>query len=84
VPDVSAPAELTLEQATETIRSRPCLGLSVLAAVIVYQLQQRLYKPLLQALGSHNGPVVWWSLAVLADRAPGFAALCPAVQRERL
>jgi len=80
VPEASAPAELTSEQATETIRSRPYLGLLVVAAVVgvivslaawcflelVYQLQQELYEHLPHALGYHNGPPLWWSLPVLA------------------
>ena len=68
MPDASAPAELRSEQAADTIRSRPYLGLLVVAAVIgvivallawclvelVCQLQHELYKHLPHALGYHN------------------------------
>lgn len=81
LPDVSASADPTLEQATDTIRTCPCVGLPAVAAVIGAQLQQQLDKHLPYALGYHNGPSVWWSLAVLADQAAALAAPRPAVHR---
>lgn len=81
LPDVSASADLTLEQATDTIRSCPGLGLPAVEAVIGAQLQQQVDKHLPYALGYHNGPSVWWSLPVLADAAAALAAPRPAVHR---
>ena len=78
--EAPAPAEPTAAQAAETMRSRPYVGLLVVAAVIgvivslaawcylesVYQLQQELFKHLPHALGYDQGPPLWWSLPVLA------------------
>ena len=75
-----APAEPTAAQAAETMRSRPFIGLLVVAAVIgvivslaawcylelVFQLQQELFVHLPHALGYEQGPPLWWSLPVLA------------------
>ena len=62
------------------MRSRPFVGLLVVAAVIgvivslaawcylesVFQVQQELFKHLPHALGYDQGPPLWWSLPVLA------------------
>src|SRR5436305_641946 len=62
------------------IRSRPYVGLLIVAAVIgvvvslvawcflelIYQLQRELLTHLPHALGYANGPPLWWSLPVLA------------------
>ena len=78
--EAPAPAEPTAAQAAETMRSRPFVGLLVVAAVIgvivslaawcylesVFQLQQELFKHLPHALGYEQGPPLWWSLPVLA------------------
>jgi len=93
MPDAPAPPELTEEQATQTIASRPFIGLLVVAAVIgvivslaawcflelVYQLQQELFTHLPHALGYNNGPPLWWSLPVL-----GVGALIVALAITRL
>ena len=78
--EAPGPTEPTAAQAAETMRSRPFVGLLVVAAVIgvivslaawcylesVYQLQQELFKHLPHALGYDQGPPLWWSLPVLA------------------
>jgi H+/Cl- antiporter ClcA len=75
-----APAPLTEEQASETIRGRPFLVLLVLVAVVgivvslaawcflelTHQLQQEVFTHLPHALGYGGGPPVWWPLPVLA------------------
>ena len=78
--EAPGPTEPTAAQAAETMRSRPFVGLLVVAAVIgvivslaawcylelVYQIQQELFTHLPHALGYDQGPPLWWSLPVLA------------------
>ena len=74
------PPEITDEQASETIRSRPFLVLLALVSVVgilvslaawcflelTHQIQQEVFTHLPHALGYANGPPVWWPLPVLA------------------
>ncbi|MFZ0091579.1 MAG: chloride channel protein [Solirubrobacteraceae bacterium] len=76
----TAPPELTAEQASATMRSRPFLVLLVLVAIVgigvslaawcflelVHQIQQEVFTHLPHAVGYPNGPPVWWPLPVLA------------------
>jgi H+/Cl- antiporter ClcA len=76
----AAPAELTAEQADQTIRSRRFVVLLVIVAVIgivvslaawcfleaIYQIQRELFTHLPHALGYTSGPPLWWYLPVLA------------------
>jgi H+/Cl- antiporter ClcA len=89
----SAPPALTEEQASETIRSRPYLGLLALVAVVgilvslaawcflelTHQLQQEVFTHLPHAVGYATGPPVWWPLPVLA-----IAGLVTALAIQRL
>ena len=77
--ETPVPAEPTAAQAAETMRSRPYVGLLVVASVIgvivslaawgylesVFQIQQELFTHLPHALGYEQGPPLWWSLPVL-------------------
>jgi H+/Cl- antiporter ClcA len=87
------PAELTADQAAETIRSKRFVVLLVIVAVVgiivslaawcfleaIHQIQQELYTHLPNALGYTSGPPLWWSLPVLA-----VAGLLVALAIERL
>jgi H+/Cl- antiporter ClcA len=91
--DPSAPPEITEEQASETIRSRPFLVLLVLVSVVgslvsraawcflelTHQIQQEVFVHLPHALGYSGGPPVWWPLPVLA-----IGGLATALAIERL
>jgi H+/Cl- antiporter ClcA len=74
------PPQLTPEQASATIRSRPYLVMLVLVAIVgilvslaawcflelVHQIQQEAFTHLPHAVGYPNGAPVWWPLPVLA------------------
>jgi len=76
-----APPEITAEQANALIRSRPYVGLLVLAAIVglvvslaswgflegTYQLQQLLFKHLPGSLGYHGELPLWYLLVVLGS-----------------
>ena len=78
--DPPVPLELSPEQVSATMRSKPYLALLLIAAVIgvlvslaawcflelVYQIQQEVFTHLPHALGYPHGPPVWWPLPVLA------------------
>jgi H+/Cl- antiporter ClcA len=92
-PPPSAPAAITEEQASETIRSRPYLVLLALVSVVgilvslaawcflelTHQIQQEVFTHLPHAFGYASGPPVWWPLPVLA-----IAGLITAVAIQRL
>ncbi len=81
--DAPVPLELSPEQASATMRSKPYLALLLIAAVVgvlvslaawcflelVYQIQQEVFTHLPHALGYPHGPPVWWPLPVLAIAA---------------
>jgi chloride channel protein, CIC family len=91
--DAPVPPELSPEQVSATMRSKPYLALLLIAAVVgvlvslaawcflelVYQIQQEVFTHLPHALGYSHGPPVWWPLPVLA-----IAALIVAVVIVRL
>jgi H+/Cl- antiporter ClcA len=87
------PAELTAQQAADTMRSKRFIVLLVIVSVVgivvslatwcflelIYQIQRELWTHLPHALGYHNGPPLWWSLPVL-----GVAGLLVALAITRL
>src|SRR5438067_13369778 len=78
-PDPQGAAELTAEQADQTMRSRPYVALLALVAVtgvivsfatwgfleLIHQITQELYTHLPHAVGYPHGPPVWWPLPIL-------------------
>jgi H+/Cl- antiporter ClcA len=93
VPKPAAPPELSSEDVSAAMRSKPFLGLLALVAVVgvvvslatwcflelVHQLQSELFTHLPHALGYEQGPPLWWSLPVLV-----IGALITALAIERL
>ena len=89
----SAPAEISADQAAETMRSRRYIALLVIVAVVgvivsfatwgylelLHQITQELWTHLPHALGYAHGPPVWWPLPVL-----GIAGVIVAVAITRL
>jgi H+/Cl- antiporter ClcA len=87
------PANITAEQAAETMTSRSFIVLLVIVAIVgvvvslaawcflegIYQLDRELYTHLPHALGYEQGPPLWWPLPVL-----GIAGLGVAVAIKRL
>ena len=77
--NAGAPQELTAEQASATMASRPFVVLLVLVSIVgvvvslaawcflelVHQIQQEVFTHLPHALG-YSSPPVWWPLPVLA------------------
>lgn len=78
-PVAGPPAELTPQQAAETMTSRRFVVLLIVVAIVgvvvslatwcflegIYQLNRELYTHLPNALGYTRGPPLWWSLPVL-------------------
>ena len=76
---MSAPEEISVEQADALLRSRQFVGLLLLAAVVgllvslaawcflegTFQLQHELFVRLPPELGYDNGPPLWYLLAIL-------------------
>jgi H+/Cl- antiporter ClcA len=74
-----APPQVTPDQASATMRSRPYMVLLVLVAIVgvvvslaawcfvelVYQIQQEVFTHIPHAVGYSGGAPVWWPLAVL-------------------
>ena len=77
--DATPPAELTPEQAANTMASKRFVVLLVLVSVVgvvvsfatwgflelIDQITKELYTHLPNALGYHHGPPVWWPLPIL-------------------
>jgi H+/Cl- antiporter ClcA len=81
--DAGVSHELSAEQASATMRSKPYAVLLVLTAVVgvvvslaawcflelVHQMQQEVFTHLPHALGYPDGPPVWWPIPVLVIAA---------------